>query len=298
MSKPAAPVALAIALAVVAVGVSLWRSQVVQLPGQSHPRTVTQQRIQDRSEAVKLYNELPFVASASLSFSQDVKTRFGEVLRSRLGSANTPGTPGSPEQLEQVVEEIEGIIWHRWLGGSPDSYVEFMNSRGYVPRPLGDVTGISSMFEEATGAPVPENPVLTDVYKTVLAIPSSFEESMGTMSGLSVSPDGMFAAFGEYCEGNDSVWPAFESELGHEAWLGGYGGGFMLLFQNPGRTRIARVLAGDCVQHLGIGLVMGFEDDTRFPVLFLYWFDPVAKRWWLSNVIATNMPEDFDGIIF
>lgn len=56
--------------------------------------------------------------------------------------------------------------------------------------------------------------------------------------------------------------------------------------------------AKKCVTLATVGIVMRFKEGRTFPVLFWYWFDDEAGRWYLDKVGVGNDTGDFGGILF
>ena len=287
---------LAVLFATVLIGVAMWRSRILLLPGQTATPTRGQALALDRERLLDVFESLNYMAANEIRDSGGVQPVLAPVLMRDLEELER-GVGGSSRHFEEIVNDLSSLVECKFLDPSPQAYLDRVEKLGYKPFALDDVADAFLSYEEATGEPMPDDASPEQVYREILNDPRALASEQYRLRGMAVDPESIVAARGEYCAGYPNVWPGFRTGLGRDAWFGGRSGAPSRLFRGPGRDWFERARDGECVQTLAIGLVFSVGAEIKLPISFLYYYDEQTDRWWLGAVAPAYMPEDYGGIV-
>ncbi|MEZ6243938.1 MAG: hypothetical protein R3B57_12950 [Phycisphaerales bacterium] len=290
-----------VAAAVAVVVVSLWRSRVVNLPGQRTARQVELDEIRDAtSNTQRALAKLRYVPRGEITTPDELEELLAPMIDARLASIADTSAPFAPDQVERIRDETIALFAARWLQSSPEAYVASRLDHGYELASLEGMKNwaIEAAYEAAVGEPLPESATAEEAFAAVWSRPARARLNMFSLRGVVASPEGVEVARGRFCPGDHQRWPSLDGALGAGVWEGPGGVGYTNLFAPPGGNWEGRRRENDCFETVTLGVALEFDGGVRVPLHLHYWFDDRAGRWWLGQVTSVNTPEGFGGVLF
>lgn len=284
-----------------AVGVALWRSQVLSVATGLSPDP-EKQAAKTRRAAVQLYRDLTFTPRSAIASEADLAASLGTAIDSAL--ARVPSGPGAhrtPDEVKAIREQVVSVVFNRFLQPDFVVYHQSMIRMGFHlcdTSTLRDRWFAHEDYERATGAPCPPD---ISAEKMVGALWDAFDvanHASKRLEGIGTSDAAVEVAFQRTCPNSLDRWPRLSGTLGDTGWHGSNVGAFSFFYEPPRRNWVDVYKAMECFETATVGVVLRQADGHAFPYLFFFWYDDQLERWWLGQIAIGNMTEEAGGAFF
>lgn len=295
-------VAATLGAAVLSIGVGLYRSGVLRSTTPSQG-VIQAQAADTRRQALVRFESLPLVSRSNVESVDELNDVLAEALAPSIQEFQTPGPgPLSAEVLKQLQEDLAGLMFAQWWTRDFEDYHRTMLANGYRLRSGSDLIqwcAVDLVYPLWTGKKWDADLPPIEITRSLWEADTPTKAEAARLEALCVDPAGARIATKKLCPGDIQIYPPPGGPLGDDAWIGGRVSAFSRFYEPVSGRRMSDLLAAKkCVTLATVGIVMRFKGGRDFPVLFWYWFDDEAGRWYLDKVGVGNDTGDFGGIFF
>lgn len=195
------------------------------------------------------------------------------------------------ERAYEALRSASHFIAVRFGQDDPEAYLAWRSSDGFAWRPFDDLNqswNIDKQYELFTRLPWSDKTPLEDVFKLLWHEKHRAHDGFNKALTMADDPKGISVRFGEMTPGNP-IRGLLGSATSPIDWHGSIASTHCSWFvpRDPYRDRLAR---GETVLYAEVGVLMGYTDGSRRPLIMTLIWDPVSSRWDLQVLNTNNEP--------
>lgn len=288
-------------VALVAVGVALWRSRVLRISTGLEPDPA-RQGADVRRAVSALYDQLPFEPRTSITSVADLDHVLGPAMSADVQALSLASVgPHAPEKLADLGTQLATVVFDRFLQGDFEVYHQSMVAMGYR---LSDIEwlrnnwGADQFYEQVTGTPCPPDISNIDLVRAVWNAIGATGPKSSRIAAIGSGEGAVEVVFQRTCPNSLSRWPQLTGALGDVGWSGGHFGAFSFFYEPVGRKWQDLYRSQACFESATVGIVVRLENGEAYPYQFYFWYDEELGRWRLGQIAMGNITSAVGHIFF
>ena len=213
-----------------------------------------------------------------------------EQIRDALGHTEFMNEPANRcGSRDALLDRVSAFLYYRFVQDSPEVYAQWRRSSGHHLKSLDEMIHpwfIDQAYEAYFNEPFPEDPDVEALFRKFWPIGLGWGEGVNRPVALADESKGLTIRFGTLAPGNPNR-DMLDGQLGTDLWHGGIAATMRRWWRQPHDTQdlLDRFGRADYAE---VGIIMGYADGSRRPLILTYLWDPIEHRWSLEHVNVNN----------
>lgn len=213
-------------------------------------------------------------------------------IRALLRTAPAMGAESvGEERYKALLDETAEFLYERFVKEDPRAYYEWRLSKGYLPQArsfLEEWWSVSAQYTKHGGEGNPSQITDEKIFEHLWISKRRSGEGFNLLTSLASGAEGWCLAFGDMTPGNPTR-RLLECSLSSDTWHGAISSTHCAWFEAP-RPYKQRLRDGEPVQYASVGVIGGYADGSRRPLVMTFVWDDLASRWDLQILNTNNEP--------